>query len=471
MTEAVERSARDARLDVELGVVEGFYGPPWSHEGRRRMSRFAAAAGVRTFIWAPKSDPAHRVAWEERPAAHHLAAIAELAADATRSGGRWIYGISPVLKRGRTSRDAHAVAARLAPIQKAGVRGFLVAFDDTWPTLFPRYASHALGRAHGEVARVVAGELRARDDGAEVLVVPAVYSGRVEELPPGGLAYLRGLAEAVDGLRVAWTGPRIFSPWIAKADVASLEAATGLRLWIWNNAIANDWLPLVTGAGFGLRGMERLSGGPVANLDADLAEPGRLIVLNGAREVDLTLPHVASLAAWAAAPRSYDANAALRAGLDRAFGPEAGRGLAVLFDACARHALAAPSRLDLAALDAAVAGLAAGSRDEQAARAGAIAVRRELSILEALPLALTTAIESEPLRFEVFGAARKLALLARAGTAALDLIVTLAGPGLDARSTRVRRAALRALFRDAAAVRWDVGDAPFRRLRALADGA
>lgn len=458
---------------VELGVVEGFYGLPWSHDARRRMCRFAAAKGVGTFIWAPKNDPAHRSAWEERPTLQHVAAVAELAADAARTGVRWVYGISPVIQRGRTSRDAVAILARLAPIRKAGVREFLIAFDDTWPTFLPRLAGHALGRAHGDVARAIADDLQGRDGGCEVLIVPAVYFGRAEELPPGALAYLRGLGESARGLRVAWTGPRIFSPWISRADVVSLEAKTDLCLWIWSNAVANDWLPLVTGAGFGLRGMERLSGGPLANLDAELAEPGRLVVVNGAREAALTLPHVASLATWAADPRAYDASLALRRGLEQAFGARAAQSLGVLFDASTRHALAAPSRLDLAALDAAVAALAAASRDRAAVLSAAAPgaaddVGRELSLLETLPAALAAAIDDEATRFEVFAPARKLALLASAARLALGLVTS--GP-IDAATKRARRAQMRELLREADRVRWDVGEAPLRRLVALAERA
>jgi hyaluronoglucosaminidase len=450
---------------VELGVVEGFYGLPWSHHARLRVCRFAASEGVRTFIWAPKNDPAHRDAWEERPAVRHLAQVAELAGDAARVGSRWVYGISPVLQRGRTSRDAGAICRRLAPVQKVGVRAFMVAFDDTWPTFVPRFASEALGAAHGEVARAVADDMRGRDAGCEVLVVPAVYAGRASELPPGGIAYLRGLARAAGDLRVAWTGPRIFSPWIAGSDVAALEAATGLRLWIWTNAVANDWLPLVTGSGFGLRGVERISGGPLANLAADLAEPGRLIVVNGAREAHLTLPHVASLAAWGADPRGYDADRALRAGLDRAFGPRLAPTVGLLFDACARHALGAPARLDLRELDEAVAALAA-TEPGDARVASADAVRRVLSRLEALRGALDAGTDDDALRFEVAGAARKISLLAQAATVAVDLLSAEAP--LDRARTRADRASMRSLLRAAASIRWDVGEAPFRRVVMLA---
>lgn len=462
MIEAAPQSSSGQR-GVELGVVEGFYGLPWSHEARRRVCRFAANEGVRTFIWAPKNDPAHRAAWDARPTMHHVAQVAELAADAARISARWVYGISPVLQRGRTSRDARAIAARLTPMQKAGVRAFLVAFDDTWPTFVPRLASEALGRAHGEVAAVVADDLRSHDAGCEVLVVPAVYAGRAADMPPGGLAYLRGLAAAAPGIRVAWTGPRIFSPWISKADVVALEAATGLRIWIWTNAIANDWLPLVSGAGFGLRGMERISGGPLANLDADLAEPGRLVVLNGAREAELTLPHVAGLGAWGADPRRYEPVSALASGLERAFGARAAESLALLFDACARHALAAPSRIDLTALDHAVGALAA--EGVAPGRPASDAVRRELGRLEHLSSSLAAAIDDPGLRLDVFGSARKLSILARAAGIALDLLQAAPAQRGSARGARAR---IRALLREASTVRWDVGEAPFRRLIALA---
>ncbi len=42
------------------GVIEGFYGPPWSHQDRLDVLRFMGREGLNTYIYAPKDDPYHR---------------------------------------------------------------------------------------------------------------------------------------------------------------------------------------------------------------------------------------------------------------------------------------------------------------------------------------------------------------------------------------------------------------------------
>lgn len=41
------------------GVVEGFYGTPWSHEARLRQLKFYGENKMNTYIYGPKDDPYH----------------------------------------------------------------------------------------------------------------------------------------------------------------------------------------------------------------------------------------------------------------------------------------------------------------------------------------------------------------------------------------------------------------------------
>jgi len=59
----VAMSRRGGRL--QAGVVEGFYGPPWSHRERLDLLAAAPALGLDTYLYAPKDDPWHRGRWRE----------------------------------------------------------------------------------------------------------------------------------------------------------------------------------------------------------------------------------------------------------------------------------------------------------------------------------------------------------------------------------------------------------------------
>ncbi len=61
------------------GVIEGFYGNPWTHEQRLELIRFIAARGMNTFVYAPKDDPLVRRDWrapyDGRPSSRRLAEL------------------------------------------------------------------------------------------------------------------------------------------------------------------------------------------------------------------------------------------------------------------------------------------------------------------------------------------------------------------------------------------------------------
>ncbi|MFQ5541227.1 MAG: beta-N-acetylglucosaminidase domain-containing protein, partial [Candidatus Binatia bacterium] len=45
------------------GIVEGFFGPPWSMSHRSSLFEFGAKRGMNTYLYAPKDDPYHREHW------------------------------------------------------------------------------------------------------------------------------------------------------------------------------------------------------------------------------------------------------------------------------------------------------------------------------------------------------------------------------------------------------------------------
>ncbi len=54
-----------ARPTPLRGVVEGYYGRPWSDEARRDVIRAIGREGMNAFVYGPKNDPYHRDRWRE----------------------------------------------------------------------------------------------------------------------------------------------------------------------------------------------------------------------------------------------------------------------------------------------------------------------------------------------------------------------------------------------------------------------
>jgi hyaluronoglucosaminidase len=368
------------------GVVEGFYGRPWSRAARARIVEDLAVTGLDTYLWAPKDEPSHRARWAEPLSAAALAEVEHLSGTCRSRGIELVHGIAPVGSTGRGFRwlpryrieesAREALRRRVRDVAGAGVRGFAVLFDDTLPTFVPQAASRTLGEVHGTIARIA---LDAAPAGARALVVPAVYYRRAHAVGPGGLAYLRGIASVVGrDIPVAWTGPRIFSPWIAGRDIAELEEATGLSIFVWNNAIANDWLPLLTGAFGARRRMERLSSGPVMNLAPDALARASGVLLNGAREAELTRVALRTFADFLREPSTYDPLASWARAVEDVF-EEAAPPVRELLDRVRGHPLCAPHVRDWRVREL----VQAARRGEATATRLLIAEAERLSTLEA----------------------------------------------------------------------------------------
>ncbi|MBL8743465.1 MAG: beta-N-acetylglucosaminidase domain-containing protein [Myxococcales bacterium] len=408
---------RAPREGVGFGVVEGFYGRPWSFEARTDLVRLLGESGLTTYLYAPKSDPEHRARWWEPLGQPSLEAFRELGRVADAAGVRLVYGIAPERLFGtknlrvRKERDLEgdafrALVKRLASLVDCGIREIALLFDDTWPTVLPRLASFEKGRAHALIATRLASAL-----GVEVAVVPAVYFGRAADLSRGALEYLRGLASQ-GPLLSAWTGARIFSSYVSVADLDAVERATGLRLWLWNNAIANDWLPLATGEVVGGRGRERLCYGPVDNLAPELFERGNGVLLNGSREVVTTRIALATFAELRRNGRGYRADEALDRALRRLFGG-ACEPVARLLGLVFGHALASPHAANVSAIDD-LAGLARRG-DAKAVRA----IEEALEPYLAVDGDIEKALAGHPALDELRPTALKAARSARALLASL----------------------------------------------------
>src|SRR5262249_14998005 len=146
------------------GVVEGYYGRPWSGDARRDVIRFMGAHRLNTFVYAPKNDPYHRDRWRDPYPTDALADLRATAAVAARAKSRFAYALSPGLDVCYACRDDFgSLTAKLRQIGRARVRTFALFFDDvfgglTHPEDVDRYGGTdgpALARAHADLVNRV----------------------------------------------------------------------------------------------------------------------------------------------------------------------------------------------------------------------------------------------------------------------------------------------------------------------------
>ncbi len=227
------------------GVIEGFYGAPWSREERLILLSWMQRAGLTQYLHAPKDDPHHRSAWRDCYPDADAARIAHLAEACRSRGIDFVWGVSPGLDiRYSSSGDMTALLGRFEQLASMGCRHFAILFDDIPDTLCPadlaRFGS--LAACQASVANLAHAWMTRNTPGGRLLVCPTPYCSRMAAAGLGGPRYLETLGEHLAAaIGVFWTGPEIISAEIGLDHIAQVTALLRRPPVIWDNLFANDY--------------------------------------------------------------------------------------------------------------------------------------------------------------------------------------------------------------------------------------
>lgn len=113
------------------GVVEGFYGRPWSHETRLSLIDFMGRNKMNSYVYGPKDDPYHRTPdWRKPYPAEEGKKIMELAERCRKNRMNFVWAIHPGgdIRWGKADYDS--LLNKFESMYDLGVRQFAVFFDD-----------------------------------------------------------------------------------------------------------------------------------------------------------------------------------------------------------------------------------------------------------------------------------------------------------------------------------------------------
>jgi protein O-GlcNAcase/histone acetyltransferase len=226
------------------GVVEGFYGRPWSPAQRRTLVTRLKELGLNTYLYAPKDDLRHRARWRETYPPAEAEELRGLVAACGDAGIEFIYALAPGLDPAFNTTDGHAALARKAGhLAELGIRHFAVLFDD----IVPAPASGNLGATEHDSApqveftHALLERQRRLAPGTKLLFCPTPYCGRMAGRTAES-RYLRHLGTHLDpAVHVLWTGPEIVSETIAPEDLRDVSDVLRRPPLIWDNLFANDY--------------------------------------------------------------------------------------------------------------------------------------------------------------------------------------------------------------------------------------
>lgn len=290
------------------GVIEGFYGNPWTQAQRLDMVDWLAARGMTTFVYGPKDDPLVRRNWREPYTGEALERICELAARCAARGVDFVYCIAPGLSiRYSSADDIAALCAKVDGVRSVGAAGIAVLLEDIPPVLLDaddRAAFDDIADAHAALLRAVRDHLGA---GEWLIACPLVYHGAGDE------PYLTRLAAGIDpAIDLFWTGPQICSRELAAADAERFAAAVGRPPLYWDNYPVNDVA----------MGWE-LHVGPYLRRDADLGLVSRGVIANPMELYEASKIPLGTIAEFLADPAGYDPEAAWQRAIAEVAGADA----------------------------------------------------------------------------------------------------------------------------------------------------
>lgn len=223
------------RYRIPVGVIEGFFGKPWSWEDRASYADFLRGLGFGFYIYAPKDDRYLRQRWREAWPQATVERAAALGGIYRDKGVEFGIGLSPFeLHLDDGAGNAAALRAKVRQLNEVGPEILCILFDDmrgNTPDLAARQAG-------------IADEICGASTADSFIVCPSYYSfdpivEKVFGAMPEG--YLADLGRLLDPrIDIFWTGPKVCSRRYPEAHLAEVAALLRRRPFLWDNYPVND---------------------------------------------------------------------------------------------------------------------------------------------------------------------------------------------------------------------------------------
>jgi hypothetical protein len=220
---------------VELGIVEGYYGRPWTWADRQETIEFLAPHGYGFFLYAPKADAYLRRRWREEHPPEMADQLRALAARCRDLGVRFGVGLSPFeVYRDFDGAAREALGRKLAWLDDLAIDDLAILFDDMRGDMADLAATQAA------ILHWIAGRTKAR----RLIVCPTYYSDdprldRAFGRRPAN--YLAEFGAALDpSIEVFWTGEEVCSREFSLGGLDRVAQALGRKPFLWDNYPVND---------------------------------------------------------------------------------------------------------------------------------------------------------------------------------------------------------------------------------------
>ena len=222
-------------MSPQLGIIEGFFGRPWSWTDRADAVRFLRPHGFSFYLYAPKADPWLRRRWQEPHPPAELDKLVEFREVCRAQNVRFGIGLTPFelhLHAGRGWQEA--LTARLASLAVLKPDDLAILFDDMRGDV-PELAERQAAIVHFAAERGVA---------QRILSCPSYYSDDpILDVAFGARPdfYLEQLGRLLDpAIELFWTGPEVAAREFTPGHLARVAGQLGRKPFLWDNYPVND---------------------------------------------------------------------------------------------------------------------------------------------------------------------------------------------------------------------------------------
>ena len=218
-----------------LGLIEGFFGRPWSWADRASAVRFLRPYGYGFYFYAPKADAWLRRRWQEPHPVAEMDALAEFRDVCRAQHVRFGIGLSPFelhLHPGRGWQEV--LAAKLAQLAVLKPDDLALLFDDMRGDIAD-LAERQAAIVHFAAERGVA---------QRIFSCPSYYSDDpILDVAFGARPpfYLEQLGRLLDpAIQLFWTGPEVGTREFSPGHLARVAGQMGRKPFLWDNYPVND---------------------------------------------------------------------------------------------------------------------------------------------------------------------------------------------------------------------------------------
>ncbi|XP_017790450.1 PREDICTED: protein O-GlcNAcase [Habropoda laboriosa] len=268
------------------GVVEGFYGRPWTTEQRKDLFQKLKKWGMDSYLYAPKDDYKHRAYWRDLYTVEEAEHLTGLITAARECGITFYYALSPGLDITYSSaKEVTILKRKLEQVSQFGCTAFALLFDDIEPEMSEADKEVFQSFAHAQVS--VTNDIFQHLGQPRFLLCPTQYCATRAMPNVSSSEYLNTLGiKLAQEIDIMWTGPKVISRLLTVESIEEITEVLRRPPVIWDNLHANDY------------DQKRVFLGPYSGRSPDLIPKLRGVLTNPNCEYGANFIAIHTLAQW-----------------------------------------------------------------------------------------------------------------------------------------------------------------------------